>query len=120
MPSSSSFPSHQMQLQLLGFLQKTGECYKEDKRAEEFIPNLLDFNVPRLFAIEEQQDDVGEESSVADKFVEFLKGYMKSNSLHSSLLNCIDSWLKKLNDQQQHDLQKLIFSVLQLVSMHNR
>ena len=106
-----------MQLQLLGFLQKTGECYNEDKRAEEFIPNLLQFNVPCLFAIEEQQDDVGEESSVADKFVEFLKGYVKNNSLHSSLLNFIHPLLKKLNDQQQHDLQRLIFSVLQLVSM---
>lgn len=109
----SRFRSHLLQLQLLGFLQTVGERYRDDKRTPEFIPDLLQLNVPRLFATDDQLDGSG---SVGDQFVDFLKGYVKRHNLQRSLLSLIQSVLSKLTDQEQHNFQRLIFTVLQSVS----
>ena len=112
-----------MQFQLLAFLVRVGECYRKDKRASNFLYDLFCLEVPRLFDKEVQQHDMGVEDNVADRFMEFLKAYVKKNNLHSSLIDLFHSLvsisLVSISDRQEHDFQRLIYSVLQSVCVQS-
>ena len=99
---------------MLTFIKTVAVSYKEDRRAVQFIPDLLQLDVPRLFSSEPHRG--AELSGVGEAFVEFLKEYIRRNNLSAPLIREIQVLLTKAPDNQQHGFQLLIFSVLKSVS----
>ena len=74
---------------LLDFLTSVASAYLKDKRQKQFVTDLLQLKVPKLFAVEEGEDEEvrKEDLQVATKFSAFLKSYILRHALKHSLLN---------------------------------
>ena len=83
----SRFPYHPY---LLTFLKSIAEHYRIEKRAHEFIMDLLQLNVPKLFAVEpgELEEDA---QAVAMEFTSFLYDFINRNALKPAILTQLTS-----------------------------
>ena len=113
----NSFPGDEHQHHLLTFLCKVGDRYKETGRSKEFIPDLLQLNVPQLFIIPADANQEMEEASVGQKFSSFLKSYIQRNNLQSVILDNMQTILSKFTDKSDINFHWIILSVLQSVSL---
>lgn len=74
---------------LLDFLQSVAtQGYQADKRQKEFVLDLLQLKVPKLFAVEEGCEDLTDymDKEVAKKFTSFLRIFINRNALKHSIL----------------------------------
>lgn len=73
---------------LLDLLKSVASGYLADKRQTEFILDLLQLKVPKLFAVEKEADEMAEKEDmeVAKKFSLFLRGFISRNALKHSIL----------------------------------
>ncbi len=71
---------------LLDFLKKVAERYLQDQRAAEFVLDLLQLSVPKLFAVESSGKEKGAAASISAEFMAFLKDYITRNSLKLLIL----------------------------------
>ncbi len=72
---------------LLDFLKKVAERYLQDQRAAEFVLDLLQLSVPKLFAVESSGREKAAAASISAEFVAFLKDYITRNSLKLLILS---------------------------------
>ena len=82
---------------LLDFLKAVAAGYLSDKRQQEFVVDLLQLKVPKLFAVEEGADGPEaaekEDTEVARRFSVFLRAYINRNALKHSILNQMSTLL---------------------------
>ena len=80
---------------LLDFLRSVADSYLLDNRQREFISDLMQLNVPKLFAIEEGADEATEKEDmeVGKEFTIFLRNYINRNALKLSILSQMTSLL---------------------------
>lgn len=72
---------------LCPFMEAVGKKYIDDKRSPEFLVDLLQLKVPKLFALEEANVTGGcMQNEVPKKFSSFIRSYINSNALKSHLL----------------------------------
>ena len=71
---------------LLDFLQSVATGYLADRRQKEFILDLLQLSVPKLFAVEEGCEDAAEDMEVTKKFTFFLRSFISRHALKHSIL----------------------------------
>ena len=73
---------------LLGFLESVAAGYLTDKRQKEFVLDLLQLNVPKLFAVEEGADEATEKEDVevGKNFSIFLRNFINRHALKHSIL----------------------------------
>ena len=73
---------------LLDFLTSVAAGYLTDKRQKTFVLDLLQLNVPKLFAVKEGVDEVTEKEDVevAETFSIFLRNFINRNALQQSIL----------------------------------
>ena len=87
-----SLHSEESQSYLFSFLSKIAEKYEEDKRTGNFISELIQLDVPQLFApslpTEVEKPEV---TNVGQQFKDFLVSYIQRNNLHSVILNQLQS-----------------------------
>ena len=84
-----SFGGARAHYYLLDFLKSVAEGYLADKRQQEFVMDLLQLKVPKLFAIEEGADETmkKEDATVARKFSTFLRNFINRHALKNSILS---------------------------------
>ena len=111
-----SFQNEEPQTHLLEFLKSVAESYRSNKRAGDFIPDVLRLNVPLLFAAE-NEPGAGDGSLVGDMFSSFLREYIQRNNLHPVIMNKIQDIIGYIADKKQHAFHWIVLNVLQLVSM---
>eukprot|EP00731_Ephydatia_muelleri_P026782 Em0018g882a len=98
---------------LLEFIKRVGAHYATDRRPLEFILDLLDINVPKLFALPEKTDKgyvVAVE--VQGNLSTFVQEYIHLNALTSDLLQRMNKIMSSIS-LQLDDFQQLIVTVLQ-------
>ena len=73
---------------LLDFLRSVAASYVTDERQKEFVLDLLQWNMPKLFAVKEGADEVTEKKDVevARNFSIFLRNFINRNALKHSIL----------------------------------
>jgi hypothetical protein len=76
-------------------LKSVAKCYLEQKRAKDFIMDLLELNVPDLFLMDAEGSTSTVHSdilsnSVPDEFTQFLTEYIHKNSLHEAILKDVE------------------------------
>jgi hypothetical protein len=73
---------------LLDFLKNVSNSYLSEKRQSEFVVDLLQLKVPKLFAIKEGTDEIAERENleVGRKFMFFLRSYINRLALKQSIL----------------------------------
>jgi hypothetical protein len=73
---------------LLDFLKNVSNSYLSEKRQSEFVVDLLQLKVPKLFAMEEGSDEIAEKEDleVGRKFSFFLRAYINRHALKQSIL----------------------------------
>ena len=86
-----SFSDAQHHRFLLQFLKSVAACYLEQERAQDFVLDLLQLDVPRLFVMESEGSSSTLQSevlvmSVPDEFTDFLTDYIQRNSLCEEVL----------------------------------
>ena len=100
---------------MLTFLYNVADKYKEDRRAREFIPDLLQLDVPQLFATS-SDDEMGDTTSVGQSFSNFLKAYIQRNGLRKDIFNQMQTMIAHITDEKQHlHFHWIILNVLQSV-----
>ena len=72
---------------LLDFIQSVAKRYHGDSHPEDFVMDLLKLNVPKLFAVERESEEV---KAVNDKFSLFLREYISHNALKYGILVKMD------------------------------
>ena len=92
------------------------ESYRSNKRAGDFIPDVLQLNVPLLFAAE-NEPGAGDVSHVGDIFSSLLREYIQRNNLQPVIMNKIRDIIGYITDKKQHAFHWIVLNVLQLVSM---
>ena len=114
--ASSSFYHHSKESQnhLLEFLKSVADDYKSHKRAEDFIPHLLQLKVPLLFAAE-NEPGAGDGSHVGEIFSSFLREYILRHNLHPMIMKRIKDILSYICDNNA--FHGIVLNVLQLVSV---
>ena len=95
-----------------------GECYQKSRRVKEFIPNLLQLDVPQLLATQSDTNLTVKEASLCQKFSTFLKSYIQRNNLQPVILNDFKTLLSHMTDECHLNFHWIIFNVLQPVSCH--
>ena len=81
---------------LLEFLKSVAQCYLAQGRANHFILDVLQLDVPNLFGTESEgststlQSDILS-TSVPDQFTHFLSDYVKRNALQEALLSSVET-----------------------------
>ena len=113
-----SLRSEESQSYLFSFLTKIAEKYEEDKRTGNFISELIQLDVPQLFApslpMEVEKPKV---NNVGQQFKDFLVSYIHGNNLHSVILNQLHSLIKHITDKKENvNFQWIIQEVLLMVS----
>lgn len=78
---------------LLQLLQAVAKQYCNDKRAEKFVPDLLDLDVPELFSIRDTCEERLEDEKLRSEFMNFIKLYILKNNLKDSVLSYVTSKL---------------------------
>ena len=73
---------------LLDFFKNVSHSYLHEIRQSEFVVDLLQLKVPKLFAMEEGSDEMAEKEDleVARKFTFFLRNYVTRHALKQSIL----------------------------------
>ena len=73
---------------LLDFLKNVSHSYLHEIRQSEFVVDLLQLKVPKLFAMEEGSDEIAEKEDleVARRFTFFLRNYVNRHALKQSIL----------------------------------
>lgn len=101
---------------LLDFICSVADGYLAEGRQNEFILDLLQLNVPKLFAVETGADEASEEMDmeVAGKFSLFLCDYINKNALRPIILTQMISILVCLYDLYACSSSNLLLSVLLL------
>ena len=77
------------------FLQSIAIKYQEDRRARDFVVDLVKIRVPRLLAIEPGEEKAG--SEVQTSFKQFLQSYIRRNALKHTLLTHISHIMVSLS-----------------------
>ena len=67
------------------FMESVGQAYANNRHAQEFIEDILRLKVPKLLALEED-NQTEEDAEVPKKFSSFLHSYINSHALKDSLL----------------------------------
>ena len=119
--SFSSLRSEESQSYLFSFITKIAEKYKEDKRAKDFISELIQLDTPQLFApprpSSPAEAEKPEESNVGQQFKDFLVSYIQRNNLRSVILNQLQVLITHITDKKENvNFQWIILGVLQSVS----
>ena len=80
---------------LLDFLKSVSNSYLTEGRQGEFVINLLQLKVPKLFAMEEGSDEIAEKEDleVARRFSLFLRAYINRHALKHSILGQMSTLL---------------------------
>ncbi|KAL5466919.1 hypothetical protein EMCRGX_G031082 [Ephydatia muelleri] len=100
---------------LLEFIKRVGTHYATDRRPLDFILDLLDINVPKLFALPEKTDNGYDGAvEVQGNLSTFVQDYIYLNALKSGLLQRMSKILSSIS-LQLDDFQQLIVTVLQKV-----
>ena len=90
-----SLCSEESQSYLFSFITKIAEKYEEDKHTENFISELIQLDVPQLFAPPLSMDvEKPEVTNVGQQFKDFLVSYIQRNNLHSVILNQLQSLIE--------------------------
>ena len=113
-----SLRSEESQSYLFSFLSKIAEKYEEDKRTGNFISELIQLDVPQLFApslpTEVEKPEV---TNVGQQFKDFLVSYIQRNNLHSIILNQLQSLIKLITDKKENvNFQWIMQELLLMVS----
>ena len=84
----SRWPGARNQFFLLHFLKSVSNSYFTEARPAAFVVDLLQLKVPKLFAVEEESDEMAEKEDleVSRRFCYFLRGYINRHTLKQSLL----------------------------------
>lgn len=84
-----SFGGASAHVYLLDFLKSVADSYLKDKRQQQFVMDLLQLKVPKLFAVEEGANETieKEDETVARKFSAFLRNFINRHALKNSILN---------------------------------
>ena len=101
---------------MLEFLRSLAERYKLDQRAKDFIPDLIQLDVPLLFVAENEPGIEGG-NLVGDKFSSFLHDYIQRNNLCPAIMSKIEDILNVVADNKQHNIHRIVLNVLQSVSV---
>ena len=101
---------------MLEFLRSLAERYKLDQRAKDFIPDLLQLEVPLLFVAENEPGIEGG-NLVGEMFFSFLLEYIQRNNLHPAIMSKIEDILNYVADNEQHNIHRIVLNVLQSVSV---
>ena len=102
---------------MLEFLRSLAERYKLDQRAKDFIPDLIQLDVPLLFVAENEPGIEGG-NLVGDKFSSFLHDYIQRNNLRPVIMNKIQDILGYVTDNEQYMFHWIVLNVLQSVSIN--
>lgn len=86
--TSCRFSSAHQHYYLLDFLQSVAEKYREDGRAGNLVVDLLNLNVPTLFAVKGEEDEV-----VCSRFTLFLQSYILRHDLKHTILEMMSDIL---------------------------
>ena len=90
-----SLCSEESQSYLFSFITAIAEKYEEDKHTENFISELIQLDVPQLFAPSLPTDvEKPEVTNVGQQFKDFLVSYIQRNNLHSVILNQLQSLIE--------------------------
>ena len=103
---------------LFSFITKIAEKYEEDKHIENFISELIQLDVPQLFAPPLSMDvEKPEVTNVGQQFKDFLVSYIQRNNLHNVILNQLQSLIEHITDKKENvNLHWIIQEVLLMVS----
>ena len=113
------WPLLEVQMQMLAFIQAIAVRYREEHRAHELIPHLLELKVPGLFAPpSDEKTGVGKVSDVGQKFSSFLKAYIHQNNLRPAIMSKMQTILSTIPNQPKDSFQWIMLGVLQSVSAH--
>ena len=97
---------------LLDFLKSVADSYLVDKRQKEFVLDLMQLKVPKLFAIEEGAEDPEdvekEDVEVGKQFTIFLRSYINRNALKHSILTQMTSLLVRTMSRVHYSIYCLI------------
>lgn len=77
-------------------MKSVAACYLEQGRAKDFIFDLLQLDVPRLFVMESEGSSSTVQSdllatSVSDDFTNFLTDYIQRNGLREEMLRGVET-----------------------------
>eukprot|EP00731_Ephydatia_muelleri_P026808 Em0018g908a len=98
---------------LLEFIKRVGTHYATDRRPLDFILDLLDIKVPKLFALPEKTDNgYAVAVEVQGNLSTIVQDYIYLNALKSGLLQRMSKILCSISEQLD-DFQQLILTVLQ-------
>lgn len=113
---------------LFSFITKIAEKYRDSKRAKDFIPELIQLDVPQLFAVPRpsspspspspMEEEKHEETSVGQQFKDFLMSYIQRNNLRNVILSQLQILITHITDRKDNvNFQWIILGVLQSVSL---
>ena len=88
-----------------------------DQRAKDFIPDLLQLDVPLLFAAENEPGIEVGGNLVGERFSSFLHDYIQRNNLCPAIMSKIENILSHVADNEQHIIHRIVLNVLQSVSV---
>lgn len=77
---------------LYNFLDTVSCAYVGSQRKKEFVFDLLNFKVPKLFALDPEECDeetIKEDTTVRQKFTKFLHNFIESNALKNTIVTQI-------------------------------
>ena len=107
----SSFPIEELQNHLLEFLVRVADVYRKDRRAGDFIPDVLQLKVSQLFSADTEAGLNGE-SLVGEKFSEFLKVYIQRNNLRPELMSRIQEIIGYVPENEPTAFHWIILNVI--------